>query len=306
MKFPKPISIKEIAAEIDARIIGDDTLIASGINEIHKVEAGDITFSDVKKYFKKSLESAATIIMLNEETDCPEGKAILICDEPFAKYDYLVRKFRPFEPLNKHQSESAQIGEDTIIEPGVVIGNHVKIGSNCYIQANAYIGDYTEIGDHVQIQVGAIIGTDAFYFKKYADRFEQWRSGGHVVIEDHVSIGAGCTINKGVSGITRIGKNSILDCQVHIGHGAVIGERCLLAAQVGIGGKTIVGNDVVMYGQVGVAQNIKIVDGVVLSAQSGVSKSLTEKDIYFGSPADTMKRMHRQLAWLRMHALKNK
>ena len=304
MNFPHAIPVKEIAAEIGARIIGDDTLKATGINEIHKVRPGDITFSDVEKYFKRSIESAATIIILNKEAECPPGKALLLCDDPFHAYDGLVQKHRPFEPLDKAIASDAEIGHGTIIEPGVVIGNHVRIGSNCYIQANAYIGDYTQIGNHVKIQAGAIIGTDAFYFKKYPDHFEQWRSGGHVVIEDHVSVGAGCTINKGVSGITRIGKHTILDCQVHIGHGAVLGERCLLAAQVGIGGKTIVGNDVVMYGQVGVAQSLHIADGVVIAAKSGVSKDLTEKDVYFGYPADTMKRTHRQLAWLRMQALK--
>ena len=69
MKFKTPISVKEIAKKINAEIIGDDTLIATGINEIHKVEPGDITFSDVKKYFKKSIKSAATIIILNEKTN---------------------------------------------------------------------------------------------------------------------------------------------------------------------------------------------------------------------------------------------
>ena len=102
------------------------------------------------------------------------------------------------------------------------------------------VAEHTIIGDNVTIDCGTVIGTDAFYFQRHTYGYEKWRSGGRVIIEDNVSIGANCTINKGVSGDTVIGAGSKLDCQVHIGHGAVIGKNCLLAGQVGIGGKTII------------------------------------------------------------------
>jgi UDP-3-O-[3-hydroxymyristoyl] glucosamine N-acyltransferase len=210
-----------------------------------------------------------------------------------------VRERRPFLPLNAQVSESALIHPSTIIEPGVVIGHHVVIGKNCYVQANAFIGDYTHMGDHVTIQVGAIIGTDAFYFQKTESGRKKWRSGGRVVIEDHVEIGAGCTVNKGVSGDTVIGAGTKLDCQVHVGHGAVIGKNCLIAGQVGIGGKSIIEDDVVLYGQVGVAQNVRIGKGAVVSAKSGVSKDLEGGKAYFGIPAAEIKLRQRELAALR-------
>ena len=300
MKFPQPIPVAEIARKIGATIRGDHHLLATGINEIHKVEPGDITFVDNSKYFKKSLQSAASIIILNEETECPSGKALLICDQPFEAYDSLVREHRPFQPLHEKISSSALIHPSSIIEPGVVIGNHVLIGSHCYIQANVYIGDYTHIGSHVTIQAGTIIGTDAFYFQKGADGFKKWRSGGRVVIEDHVDIGAGCTINRGVSGDTLIGAGSKLDCQVHLGHGVVIGKNCLIAAQTGIGGKTILEDNVVLYGQVGVAARVRIGKGAVVSAKSGVSKDLEGGKAYFGIPAEEIRTRQRELAALRM------
>ena len=304
MKFPNPIPIKAIADRFQLKIIGDDELWAHGINEIHKVETGDITFSDVPKYFKKSIASEATIIILNEEAECPEGKALLIGEDPFFVYNTLVTDYRPFLPLHNRISPSAEIGENTIIEPGVIVGNYAKIGKNCYIQANAYIGDYTIIEDYVEIQAGAIIGTDAFYFKKQKNQYFKWTSGGYVHIGSYSSIGAGCTINKGVSGVTRIGQHCRLDSQVHLGHGAVLGDRCLLAAQVGIGGKTIVGDDVVMYGQVGIAQNLVIGDRVLISAKSGVSKNLKSDAVYFGIPAEEIHAKQRQLAWIRMNTKK--
>lgn len=301
MKFPQPIPVRELALRLNARqIIGDDTLLASGINEIHKVEPGDIAFSDVKKYFEKTLRSAATVILLNEAVECPPGKVILIVDQPFEAYDSLVRAHRPFEPLTVPVSHRAEVHPTTIIEPGVVIAANVRIGAHCYIQANTYIGEYTYIGDHVNIGPNSIIGSDAFYFKKLPDgAYQKWRSGGRVLIEDHVDIGAGCTINKGVSGDTVIGAGSKLDCQIHIGHGAVIGRNCLLAAQVGIGGKTVVEDNVVMYGQAGVAQAIRIGKGAIVSAKAGVSKSLEGGKLYFGIPADDAREKYKELAALR-------
>jgi UDP-3-O-[3-hydroxymyristoyl] glucosamine N-acyltransferase len=299
MKFAQPIAIKALAEQLNAELIGDDTLEATGINEIHKVVKGDITFVDVKKYFNKSLHSAASIIILNEKVECPKGKALLVVDDPFRAYNNLVLEHRPLIPLTSTVSDTAEIHPTAVIEPNVVIGHHVKIGKYSHIQANVTIHEHTTIGDHVNIQSGTIIGTDAFYYKKHDYGYEKWRSGGRVVIEDNVEIGAACTINKGVSGDTVIGAGTKFDCQIHIGHGAVIGKNCLFAAQVGIGGKTIIGNDVVLYGQVGIAQRLKIGDKAVILAKSGVSKDLEGGKVYFGYPAKEARTNYRELAALR-------
>ncbi|MCS6928536.1 MAG: UDP-3-O-(3-hydroxymyristoyl)glucosamine N-acyltransferase [Saprospiraceae bacterium] len=301
MKFPQPIPVRVLAERFGAQLIGDDTLYAHGINEIHRVEPGDIAFADVPKYFQKTLESPASIILLNEPMPCPPGKAILVVKDPFDVYDSLVREHRPFEPCTTPISHRAQIHPTAIIEPGVVIAANVVIGAHSYIQANTYIGSYTIIGDRVHIGPNCIIGSDAFYFKKHAHgAYQRWCSGGRVVIEDEVEIGAGCTINKGVSSDTIIGFGSKLDCQIHIGHDVVVGKHCLFAAQVGIGGEAIIEDHVVLYGQVGVAHTVRIGRGAVVLATSGVSKSLEGGKTYFGSPAEEVRLRYRQLAALRM------
>lgn len=300
MKFEKPIAARELATRFGASLIGDDTLWAAGINEIHKVESGDIAFSDAKKYFEKTLQSAATVILLNEAAECPPGKVILVVSDPFRVYNTLVEEHRPFEPLRHPVDHRARIHPSVLIEPGAIISPNVQIGEGSYIGANAYIGPFTEVGKHVVIGPGAIIGSDAFYYKKHGDgHFEKWRSGGRVILHDHVDIGAGSTINKGVSGDTIIGEGTKVDCQVHIGHGAVIGKNCLFAAQVGIGGKTIVEDNVVLYGQVGIAQALHIGKGAIILAKSGVSKSLEGGKTYFGIPADEVRGKYKELAALR-------
>ncbi|HMQ46239.1 MAG TPA: UDP-3-O-(3-hydroxymyristoyl)glucosamine N-acyltransferase [Saprospiraceae bacterium] len=299
MIFLQPVPVQQIADLIQARVVGDDTLIATGINEIHQVRKGDITFVDVAKYYDKALHSEASIILIDKEVNCPKGKALLVCNHPFEAYNNLVLQHRPLQPLKQLIHESAVIHPSAIIEPNVVIGPHVIIGPNTHIQANVTIYEYTEIGEEVNIQSGCIIGSDAFYFKKTDKGYQKWRSGGRVIIENRVDIGAGCTINKGVSGDTIIGEGTKLDCQIHIGHDVVVGKNCLFAAQVGIGGNTVIGDEVILYGQVGVAQNLKIGNRVMVSAKSGVSKSLEEGKAYFGYPANEARTMYRELAALR-------
>ena len=315
MKFLQPIPVRQIAAKINAEILGDSSANVLGINEIHNVKEGDLTFSDVKKYFDKALKSSATFIILNEKIDLlPEGKTVLVHPQPFEAYDQIVREQRPFSPLSQEIADSAAIHPSVIFEPNVIVGNHVRIGLGSYIQANAILHDFTVIGKHCTIGAGAIIGTDAFYFKRntvdaneisrnpnsFGKEYKKWRSGGRVVLEDYVDIGAGSTINKGVSSDTLIGTGTKIDCQVHIGHDAKIGKHCLIAAQVGISGNTIIEDEVVIYGQVGIAQNITIGKKAVILAKSGVSKDLAGNKTYFGSPAQEAKDTFRELALLRI------
>lgn len=299
MKFLSPISITELAKKYQCEIIGDASIVATGINEIHKVETGDITFVDVEKYFKKSLRSAASIILLNKPVECPEGKALLVCEEPFKVYDAIVKAHRPIRPLHTTISDSAIIHSSSILEPNVIVGNHVRIGKHCYIHANVTIQDYTIIGDHVEIDSGTVIGSSAFYFKKEPPKYTKWRSGGRVVIEDQVHIAANCTINKGVSGDTIIGEGTKIDCLVHIGHGVEIGKYCLIAAQVGISGKAIIEDEVTIYGQAGVAQGVRIGKNAIIGGQCGVTKSVEGGKFYLGKPIAEFRQNYKELAALR-------
>ncbi|NSL89387.1 UDP-3-O-(3-hydroxymyristoyl)glucosamine N-acyltransferase [Chitinophaga solisilvae] len=302
MKFEVPVAITEIAAYIGAELVGDNQLMASGINEIHKVTPGDISFVDFEKYYNASLNSAATIIIINKKVDVPAGKALLVLDDPFSAYVKLVKRFRPFEPATKSVSDSAVIGEGTVIQPNVFIGNHVRIGSNCLIHPNVTIYDHTVIGDNVIIHAGTVLGADAFYFKKRAERevmYDKMLSCGRVIIENDVEIGAGCTIDKGVSGDTIIGQGTKLDNMIHVGHGVVIGRNCLFAAQVGIAGKTIIEDNVILWGQVGVNKDLTIGKGAVVLAQSGVPGDLEAGKVYFGTPAEDARARKKELNWIK-------
>ena len=296
MKFPKVYPLKEIAQIINCNFVGDADFPVHGMNEIHVVEPGDIVFVDHPKYYDKALQSAATIVLINKEVVCPEGKALLISDDPFRDFNKLTKHFRPFQASNAAISDSAKIGEGTVIQPNCFIGHNVQIGKNCLIHANVTIYDNTVIGDNVMIHAGTILGADAFYYKKRPEGFDQLLSSGRVVIEDNVGIGALCTIDKGVTGDTTIGAGTKIDNQVHVGHDTVIGKKCLIASQTGIAGCVVIEDEVTLWGQVGTTSGITIGTKAVVMGQTGVTKSIEGGKTYFGTPIEESREKLKQLA----------
>jgi UDP-3-O-[3-hydroxymyristoyl] glucosamine N-acyltransferase len=303
MKFPSPVSLSWVSSLIDAELLGNASGEVTGINEIHRVEKGDLCFVDHPKYYNKCINSHASFIIINtKEVSIPEGKSLLVVPDPFEAYLKIVNHFRPFVAATRPVSDTAKIGEGTVIMPNVFIGHHVSIGNNCIIHPNVSLLDYTQVGNNVIIQAGTVIGSDAFYYNTKKNRdvwYKKMQSCGQVVIEDNVEIGAGCTIDRGVTANTRIGAGTKMDNMVHIGHDVVIGKNCLFAAQVAIAGGTTLKDGVTLWGQVGVSKTLTINNNVTVLAQSGVGHDLEEGKIYWGSPADDATVKKRELVWVK-------
>ncbi|THD67935.1 UDP-3-O-(3-hydroxymyristoyl)glucosamine N-acyltransferase [Robertkochia marina] len=299
MKFPQKHTLEQIATLLGCTYVGDPDFPVLGMNEIHVVEPGDIVFVDHPKYYDKALQSAATVVLINKEVACPEGKALLISEDPFSDFNKLTKYFKPFEKATAVIAETATIGEGTIIQPGCFIGNNVKIGKNCLIHANVSIYDGCEIGNNVTVHAGTVLGSDAFYYKNRPEGFDKLISGGRVILEDDVDLGAACTIDRGVTGDTTVKKGSKIDNQVHIGHDTVIGRKCLIASQTGIAGCVVIEDEVTIWGQVGMTSGITIGSKAIILAQSGISKSLEGGKTYFGYPAEEARKKYKELAGIR-------
>ncbi|WP_343686765.1 UDP-3-O-(3-hydroxymyristoyl)glucosamine N-acyltransferase [Chryseobacterium gleum] len=287
MRFHSPQKLKTIADLIGSAFVGPEDFEVLGTNEIHMVKPGDIVFVNHPKYYDKALNSAATIILIDKEVECPEGKALLVSDDPFRDFNKINTHFTRIYNFTE-ELHDVEIGEGTKIHPSAVIGNNVKIGKNTLIFPNVVIGDRTEIGDNVIIQSGTVIGGDAFYYRKLNGNFDRLISVGNVIIENNVEIGNNCTIDRGVTDSTVIGEGSVLDNLIQIGHDTIIGKKCLIASQVGIAGCCIIEDEVTMWGQVGIASGLTIEKGTVLLAKSGVNKDL-KKGTYIGLFAEDFK-----------------
>lgn len=299
MKLSTPHTVKEIADIIACEFVGDPNHLVTGINEIHVVVPGDLVFVDHPKYYQKALNSAATTILIDQQVECPEGKALIISKAPFDDYNKLTRFFSPFKP------QTSLIGDDTVIDPSaliypnVFIGHRVKIGKNVTLHPGVVIGDDCILDENVIVGPNSVIGHYAFYYKKKSTGFDRMHTCGGVHLHKDAEIGALSTIDAGVSGMTTIGEGTKIDNQVHIGHDTVVGKQCLMAANVGLAGCVRVEDKVTIWGQVGCASDVTIGEGAIILAQSGISKSLEGGKTYFGSPCGEVKEKFREMAAVR-------
>ncbi len=299
MKLDRKYTLGEFAGFIQAKFIGDTDHQITSINEIHMVEAGDLTFVDHPKYYNKALNSKATTILINKEVDCPEGKGLLISEDPFADYVKLIKKFRGFEVSTSLISPSARIGEDTVIQPNAFIGNHVKIGKNCLIHSNVSIYDHVEIGDDVIIQANSVLGADAYYFQRKPAGYRKLESCGNVIIKDSVEIGALCTIDRGVSGDTIIDEGTKMDNHCQVGHDTYIGKNCLIGAFAAIAGVTRIEDDVILWARVAINKDIVIGKGAIILAISAADKNIEGGKTYFGSPVMEAREKWKEMVMIR-------
>ncbi|MEL6255149.1 MAG: UDP-3-O-(3-hydroxymyristoyl)glucosamine N-acyltransferase [Bacteroidota bacterium] len=315
MKLKEAKSLKSVAELLGIEYVGPENHKVLGINEIHMVEAGDLTFVDIEKYYEKALNSAATTILINKKVEAPAGKGLLISEDPFRDYNILTEHFQPRKALNTsgepQKGAGVKIGthvvfgEGVVLEDGVeighncVIGSHVRIGADSLIHANVTIYDNSLIGKNVCINSGTVIGGEAFYFKARPYGRDKMLTKGRVVIEDHVDIGANCTIDRGVSGDTRIGAWTKLDNLIQIGHDTQVGKKCLIASQVGIAGVVTVEDEVVLWGQVGVNKDLTIGKGAQLYGKTGVMSDLEGGKTYLGMVAVEARQKLREIAAIR-------
>ena len=293
MTFNQPQTLKNIADLIGAQMIGDENFPVLGTNEIHRVKAGEIVFVNHPKYYDKALNSEATIILIDKVVNCPEGKALLVSDDPFRDFNKINTHFTRIYNFSE-ELHDLEVGEGTRIHPSTVIGNDVKIGNNCIIFPNVVIGDRTIIGDNVIIQSGTVLGGDAFYYRKLNGNFDRLISVGNVIIEDNVEIGNNCTIDRGVTDSTIIGEGSVLDNLIQIGHDTVIGKKVLIASHAAIAGCCIIEDEVTVWGQVGMASGNRVGKGAVLLGKTGVNKDLEGGKTYFGQLAEEFKQYLRK------------
>ena len=298
MRFEKPYTVSELASWLERKFIGLDQEV-TGLNEIHVVEKGDITFVDHPKYYDKALNSKASIVIINKEVPCPEGKSLIISDDPFADFVKIIRHHRPFVASNTDISPTAEIGKGTVIQPNVFIGDHVKIGENCIIHANVSIYPHTVIGNNVVIQSSAVIGGDGYYFQKKNGAYRKFESCGRVIIKDDVEIGAACTIDRGVTGDTTIGNGCKFDNLVQVGHDTIIGNNCLIGSQCAIAGVTTIEDDVIIWARVVVNKDVVVGKGAVILATSGIDKNIPAGGTYFGSPVQPVMTAWREMAAIR-------
>ncbi|MDD4894640.1 MAG: UDP-3-O-(3-hydroxymyristoyl)glucosamine N-acyltransferase [Candidatus Omnitrophica bacterium] len=302
-------TLKEIAELVEGEVVGDGSIIITGVSGIKEAVSGDITFVANPKYFPLIEKTGASAIITSREVETAP-KPIIRTDNPSFAFAKIVSFAAPGEfkrPKGIHQTavlgkgvsvgrdvsigayvvieDNASVGDNTVIYPGCFVGHNTKIGNDCLIYANVSIRESITIGNSVIIHSGTVIGSDGFGFATIEGLHHKIPQVGIVEIGDDVEIGANVTIDRARFEKTVIGRGTKIDNLVQIAHNVVIGNDSIVVAQVGISGSTTVGNHVILAGQVGLVGHINIGDNVIVMAQSGVSKSIPAGTMSWGYPA---------------------
>jgi|JI10StandDraft_1071094.scaffolds.fasta_scaffold01110_11 UDP-3-O-[3-hydroxymyristoyl] glucosamine N-acyltransferase len=304
-----------LASKIEGTIDGASVdLLVTGAAPLQDALAGEVSLVDNEKYLNKLLASPATAFIVPQSFPVVESRVLIRVKNPHAAFIQAIEIFRPqrksfvggIHPQACVEA-SAKLGHDCWVGPGatigadVVIGDRTRIHSGVHVQAGSRIGsdcelmpgvvlyENTIIEDRVLIHAGAILGAHGFGYKLVQGRHCRTAQLGWVHVESDVEIGAGCTIDRGTYGATRIGEGTKIDNQVQIAHNVRIGKHNLICAQVGIAGSCSTGNYVVLAGQVGMKDHIHLADGVVVGAQAGLMSDAAPGQVLLGSPAINQK-----------------
>jgi len=312
-------TLSELADLVKGKIVGDPTMVIIGVSEIQNGRESTITFLGNLKY-KKYLPTTGASAVVVPEASLLDNKPGIVHHNPQLAIAKILGEFTPKLRYTSGVNETAYvdskakigknvtIGPFSVIEAGVIIGDHSNIGShtvidqktsigkNCKIFSNIHIYHGTNIGDNAIIHSGTVIGSDGFGFVTDQDINHKIPQNGYVIIGNDVEIGANCAIDRGTIGDTIIEDQCKLDNHVHLAHNVRLGNGCLLTAAVTIAGSVEVGEFCIFAGHVGVAPHVKIGARSVLAAKTGVSKSLKGGKVYAGMPAREIREQHKREA----------
>ena len=308
MKF----TARQIAAILEGTVVGNPDVEVEKVSKIEEGEKGSLTFLSNQKYTPYIYETNASIAIVNNTFE-PERALNTTLIKVSDAYGAFSKLLTYYDQIKKTKSgiespsfidEAAQYGKNlylgafSYVGANSTIGNEVNIYPNVYIAENVSIGDHvtifpgaricsdTIIGNHCVIHPNAVIGSDGFGFAPQENgQYNKIPQIGHVIIEDHVDIGAGTTIDRATIGVTVIREGVKLDNQIQIAHNVEVGAHTVIAAQTGIAGSAKIGKHCMIGGQVGIVGHITIGDYVKVQAQSGVGRNVKSKEVLQGSPA---------------------
>jgi UDP-3-O-[3-hydroxymyristoyl] glucosamine N-acyltransferase len=308
-----PASLSQLAELVHGRVIGDPSLVVTGAATLRDAQTGQITFIDSadKQPLLATTAAAAAVVPqgIEQESGTPQPSLIQV-DDVLAAFTAIYTHLHPPRAVRRVGisplaviSPSARLARGVDVHPGAIIGDDVEIGEGSTIHSgvclmagckigrevtifpNAVLYEETVVGDHVIIHAGAVLGAYGFGYRLVDGRHQLAAQLGNVVIERHVEIGAGTTIDRGTYGPTRIGEGTKIDNQVQIAHNCRIGRHNILCSQVGIAGSCTTGDYVLMGGQVGIRDHVHIGDRAQLGAQSGVARDVPADDKQALTPA---------------------
>lgn len=230
-----------------------------------------------------SIKAIITTQEIFEKNNTLRNKGVLISKNPkktfFEIHNDLVKRNFYWKTFENRIACSAQIHQNAVVE-----GHSVEIGENSIIEAGVVIKSGTIIGKNVIIRSGAVIGGEGFQFSDFGEDMISVRSGGRVVIEDNVEVQYNSCIDKGVLGGDTILRQHVkIDNLVYIAHDVELMENTAVAAGASIMGRCVVGKRSWIGPNSVISNGIKIGNKSRISLGAVVTKNVPENQTVSGN-----------------------
>ena len=304
-------TLSELAEISGAALEGDGSLVVTGPASLREARVDHISFYGHPRYRAECEGTRARAVVVPVGLELPRvDLAVLRAEDASRAFTSIIRCFQAERPgLEPGVHETAVVHPDARLEadvavgPFAVVGPRTRLGERAQVHAHAVVGadvdlgretvlypgvvlyDRVTLGDRCIVHAGTVLGADGYGFEPTPDGWVKIPQVGSVIIGADVEIGAGCTVDRGRLGPTRIGRGTKLDDQVHVAHNVEIGEHAMFAAQVGIAGSARIGSRAMLGGQAGVNGHVTVGAGASLAGKSGAIGDVPAGVTWFGYPA---------------------
>ena len=186
-----------------------------------------------------------------------------------------------------------QISPLAFVHPNAKSGDNVTINAFAYIDDNVEIGEGCVIGPHVSIRSGARIGKNNRFYDgcviSASPQDFRWKGedsfveiGDNNCIREHVIINRSIYAGKS----TKIGNNSFIMAQSHIGHDSEVGDYVVIGNAAKIAGACKIGDCTILSSNALVHENCDIAEWVLVKGGCRVNNNVPPFTIMAHNPIE--------------------
>jgi UDP-N-acetylglucosamine acyltransferase len=175
---------------------------------------------------------------------------------------------------------SAQLAEDVVVEPFVIIEAGVTVGARTHLRTGTVLHTGSVIGADCQLGPYAVVAGAPM-----DTRFKGEPS--LAVLEDGVILREFATVHRatGEGQATRIGAHTLMMSYAHASHNAAVGQHVVLTTQVQLGGHSSVGDYATLGANAMVHQFGCVGAYAILGALSAANRDILPYTMAHGFPA---------------------
>lgn len=164
----------------------------------------------------------------------------------------------------------AELGEDVIIGPYCVVGEHVRIDSQTELVSHVVIEGHTSIGRRCRFFPFVSVGTPPQHLQ-YKDEPTKVAIGDHNIFRENATVNRGTVFG---GGITTMGSHNFFMAYTHVAHDCDLGNNIVMANAANLAGHVSIGNHAVIGGLVGVHQYVRIGEYAMVGGCSALGRDV--------------------------------